>query len=203
MTEKKQDITLIVEYFKSLREEIHLRIMEHTRLVWIKTISLGTIMSFLIGVFYGTVNNSETSTYPLSYLIWILPLAAVIFDMLIAGNLRVINNLGYYIKKYIEGKAFYDIKCFINERLKSSKGEPDFGFWEEKAAQASLEYHCYTKEDMFIIWLFTLSSWIFSGLLRGQIGFNFVDIILAVVCGVCIGVGLWLLIQSITMERRF
>jgi len=40
------------------------------------------------------------------YFVWIIPLAAVIFDFLIAGNLRDIYNLGAYIKRYMERMAF-------------------------------------------------------------------------------------------------
>ncbi len=116
MTEEKKEI--VVEYLKSLREEIHLRIREHTRLVWIKIVSLGAIISFLI------TQSKLLEVYPLSsYLVWIIPLAAVIFDMLIAGNLRVINNLGYYIKNYIEGEVFDDIKRHINEYVMKNLNE--------------------------------------------------------------------------------
>jgi uncharacterized protein (UPF0128 family) len=84
MVEKKQEITMIIEYFKSLRDEIHLRIREHTRLVLIKLTVLGAIISFLVATFYG----KEPSTSPLFHLFWIIPTAAIIFDMLIAGNLN-------------------------------------------------------------------------------------------------------------------
>lgn len=260
MVEKKQEITPIIEYFKSLRDEIHLRIREHTRLVWIKLIVLGGIISFLIATFYG----KEPSTSPLFYIFWIIPVAAIIFDMLIAGNLRVINNLGYYIKNYVEGEAFAPIKDSIQERylfdiskdarvteekLRSElkrelkdrgfslcgdfqiekdgnewkvidKGREftikegkkvyfsKFGFWEEKAAQATPEYHCYTWEDMLAIWLFTLGSWVFSLLLRRHMIGSFGalggwDIFLAAICGVGVGFVLYFLLRSITMERRF
>lgn len=279
MAEKEQEITPVIEYFKSLRDEMHLRIREHTRLVWIKIVSLGAIISFLMATFYG----KGPSTSPLFYLFWIIPVAAVIFDMLIAGNLRVINNLGYYVKNYIEGEVFNNIKGHIKEKilfkveakikagmekeleeaskenakrnvwrgeaLKELKKEfktngfslfrkatvkkegdkwkitdegrefivrkegeelnvyrPKFGFWEEKAAQAAPEYHCYTWPDMFVIWLFTLASWFFSLLLprqqmSGPLGGW--DISLAVICGAGVGFALYSLICSITMERRF
>lgn len=206
MTKKEQEIMLIVEYFKALRNEIDLRIGEHTRLVWIKIVSLGVIISFLMERFYvsGAAKASSASLpLPTLYLVWIIPLAAVIFDMLIASNLRDINNLGYYIKKYLEGKAFVDIKHYVNKKLQRSGKSPDFGFWEEKAGHAALEYRCYTQGDMIVIWLFTLASLIFSGLLRWQIGFTLVDAILAICSLIGTSFALKCLICSITLERRF
>ncbi|MDI6795108.1 MAG: hypothetical protein QME81_19955, partial [bacterium] len=112
---KNQEITVWLDYFKSLRDEIHLRIREHTQLVWIKVISLGVIISF----FYRVTKDSESLSVPLSYFIWIIPLAAVIFDTLIASNLRVIYNLGPYIKKYIENGALTEFK----ENIKVEQAE--------------------------------------------------------------------------------
>lgn len=192
MAENEQELTLLMEYFKSLREEIHLRIREHTRLVWIKIVSLGAIISFLMEKFYaiGKVGGDLNSGL---YFVWIIPLAAVIFDFLIAGNLRVIYNLGPYIRKYMEEKGF---RKYVDI--------PEFKFWEEGVATGLRpEYHCYTVPDMIIIWGFTLASWAFSVVLRGLAGFNsYIDISLAVISAVLIGFALWYLIRSITMERR-
>jgi len=194
MTVNEQELTLLIEYFKSLREEIHLRIREHTRLVWIKIVSLGAIISFLMERFYaiGKVGGDPNNGL---YFVWIIPLAAVIFDFLIAGNLRDIYNLGAYIKRYMERMAF---KEYVDiQGLK---------FWEEGVAQApeQREYHCYTVPDMIIIWSFTLASWAFSVVLRWLVGFNYyVDIPMAVISVVFISFALRYLIRSITMEREF
>ena len=261
---EQQEITVILEYFKSLREEIHLRIKEHTHLVWIKLVVLGAIISFLIATFYG----QESTSSPIFLTFWIIPVVAIIFDMLIASNLRVINNLGYYIKFYIEGEAFAKFKHpirpkylftiskrlmkkliknqltdkefrkelkkeFENERFflwrkykirtnkngweiedggrifKIKKGGkvyfPEFGFWEEKGAQAASEYRCYTWQDMLAIWSFTLGSLLFSFLLRLQIIGNFkeTDSSLAIICSMGIGLALYFLLHSINKERRF
>lgn len=193
MTENEQELTLLIEYFKSLREEIHLRIREHTRLVWIKIVSLGAIISFLMERFYaigkvgGNLNSGQL------YFVWIIPLTAVIFDFLIAGNLRIIYNLGPYIKKYMEEIGF---RKYVNIS--------EFKFWEEGVA-IGLEpkYHCYTVPDMIIIWAFTLASWAFSVVLRWLVGFNYyADIPIAVISAVFISFALLYLIRSITMERR-
>lgn len=112
MTKEEQKIDALIGYFKLLKEEIHLRIQEHTRLVWIKIISLGAAISCLIGKFYEPIMKNEdfSAMSPLLYFVWIIPIAAIVFDMLIAGNQRIITNLGYYIKKYIESGAFAEFK---------------------------------------------------------------------------------------------
>ena len=194
MDEKGRGIHLLTEYFKSLREEIHVRIVEHTRLVWIKIVSLGIIISFFMKTFYapGATSAEVSSTSHLFYLIWIIPLAAIIFDMLIASNLRDINNLGQYIRKYLEGKAF-------NQYVDI----PKFNFWEEVAGQGNPKLRCYTKGDVVVIWLFTLASGIFSWLLRRQLGFDSLDTVLSLICGIGIIFALRYLILSLTMERKF
>jgi len=193
MNGNEQELNLLVEYFKSLREEIHLRIRQHTQLVWIKIVSLGAIISFLIERFYVGGIDSELSSSLWLYLVWIIPLAAIIFDFLLAGNLRDINNLGVYIRDHFEKKSF---RKYVSD--------PGFKFWEECVGQADPKYRCYTWQDMVVIWLFTLGSSVFSGLLRWQIGFNyFVDIPLIVLCVVGLFSALWYLIRSITMEREF
>lgn len=106
MDRNEQELNLLLEYFKSLREEIHLRIKQHTQLVWIKIVSIGAIISFLMERFYAGGIDSELSSSFWLYLIWIIPLAAIIFDFLLAGNLRAINNLGSYIKSHFEEKSF-------------------------------------------------------------------------------------------------
>ncbi|HUU15875.1 MAG TPA: hypothetical protein VMW72_01895 [Sedimentisphaerales bacterium] len=112
---QEQKNAVLVGYFKLLKEEIHIRIQEHTRLVWIKIISLGAAISCLIGKFYEPIIEKKdlSDISSLLYFVWIIPIAAIVFDMLIAGNQRVIMNLGYYIKKYIENGAFAEFKKYI------------------------------------------------------------------------------------------
>lgn len=115
--EEEKENQIISDYFKSLREEIHIRIREHTRLVWIKILSLGMMMFFFIRRSYDTEMRTALLEPSFSFLVCMIPLAAVIFDFLIAGNIRIINNLGYYIKVYIESEAFEEITDKINRRL--------------------------------------------------------------------------------------
>ena len=194
MDEKDHGIQLLTEYFKSLREEIHIRIREHTRLVWIKIVTLGIIISFTMKSFYAPEATSSrvSTTSHLLYLVWIIPLTSIIFDMLIASNLRVINNLGYYIRKYLEEKLF---RKYVDDT--------EFSFWEEVAGQGSPKLRCYTKWDVVVIWLFTLASGAFSCLLRKELGFDSIDKILCPIFGIGIIFALRCLILSLTMERKF
>ncbi len=260
----KGENKIIIEYFKSLRDEIHIRIQEHTRLVWIKIVSLGVMIYFLVLKCYDIEMGILHLKPPLLSLVYIIPLTAIISDFLIAGNIRDINNLGYYIKVYIENGAFEEMKDVINKRLKEKnlfewkidngfdnieilKGELkkngfsigsnakikeiedgykivdekrvfivkieknhlsvkhlEFGFWENKAGQSALKYHCYTLWDILVIWLFTFASGIFSILFRRQNVSNLIlEVILTVILVIGILFALEKLYSSIKMERRF
>lgn len=194
MVENEQEFTLLIEYFKSLRIEIHLRIIEHTRLIYFKLLSIGIIIWFLMERFYtGKIPYELSSPWP--YFFWIVPMTAIIFDLLIAGNMRDINNLGHYIKDYFEKKSF---RKYLND--------PEFRFWEECVAQADTKYHCYTVTEMSVIWLFSFVSFLFSIILQTQNGFKFLDkynIILFASCGVLLLYALMCLVMSIKMEREF
>ena len=50
-----------IEYFKSLRNEIHLRIAEHRQLVWIKVIVLGLAISFWIKECIPIINDTTNA----------------------------------------------------------------------------------------------------------------------------------------------
>lgn len=225
----EQQFNLLTEYFKSLRDEIHLRIKEHTQLVWIKIITLGFI------IYYSSIERDKLFKGNLCYFIWLIPLAAIIFDMLIAGNLRDINNLGHYIKQYIENSDFTKFKENVNiykpdepvrnntfsdrimhpisllldrwsdKKSQTFKGSKDkLKFWEESVAQGKLKYHCYTVEDTLGIWLFTLGSFLFSCLFCCNLGWNWRHIVICVISGIGTFVyAFGYLIRSITMKRQF
>ncbi|MCI2430364.1 hypothetical protein LM602_05165 [Candidatus Acetothermia bacterium] len=189
---KTQENAIFIEYFKSLRDEIHLRIREHNRLVWIKIISLAVIISFLVGRFVGNVDEGQSSKF-LLYLVWIIPGIAAIFDNLIGGNLRVISNLGDHIKSDFEESAFAQAKSSV----------PGFRFWEEKGARPGDYWHCYTRRDMLAIWLFTLVSWIVSILFRIQVGFDlWIDPVLAMASLIVVLLALLYLVRSTTVKRK-
>ena len=189
MDEDERELTVIMEYFKSLREEIYLRVAEHTRLVWIKVFGLGAAIAFSV-----TVINATSVRSPLQhYFVWIIPLAAVIFDMLIASNLRDVNNIGHYVRDYMEGKAF---RKYVHLE--------GFRFWEECVAQAQRDYHCYTCADVLVIWLLTVASTAFGVALRWQTGLNLqLDVPLSVLALVGLYVAYKCLRDSLTLERVF
>ena len=99
------DLTPVIEQFKTLREEIHLRIKQHIQMVIFKIISLGAAVSFIVEkvMFPSKASSvSSISADTIQYYVWLIPLLAVVFDTLIAGNLRSMYNIGPYIKIYIE-----------------------------------------------------------------------------------------------------
>ena len=123
MTE--QNTTAVLEYHKSLREEIYLRVGEHTRLVQIKVISLAAIIAFLFKD--EKINNPAYLSSSFICLIWTVPLAGIVFDTMIASNLRVINNLGVYIRNYLEGMALAQIKQATSHKLIATIPVKDVG----------------------------------------------------------------------------
>lgn len=137
----------LLEYFKYLREEINLRIVKHSRLLIYKLIAVGAILAFIL-------NSSARSMQIIDfikdtqYLIWIVPLICINFDMLILGNLRVVRNIGIYILENYEKKAFKEWKAGI-------AALDSFVFWEEAGAHDHLRWRCYTKLDMSIIFSIT------------------------------------------------
>lgn len=142
----------VAQYFQSLRDEIHLRLREHTRLVWIKVVVLGGMITFLMSEF---LPNRQPA---LLYLLWMLPLLGVVFDVLIAGNLEAINNISKYNNEHIEGKAF-DAESFPD----------DFSLWEEEVARSENEWVNYPLPAVGAIWFLTFSSWIFITFIRIQL----------------------------------
>jgi hypothetical protein len=138
----------IMEYFKYLREEINLRVIKHSYLVIYKLVAIGALLAFILGVFRSPielidlVKNSQ-------YLIWIVPLVCMIFDMIILGNLRVVANIGGYIKENYEEK-------FFNTWKKGDESLESFEFWESAGAHNKLMWKCYTPFDMTVIYSATL-----------------------------------------------
>lgn len=155
------DITIVTEYLKSLREEIHLRISEHTRLVQIKIISLAAVIAFIVEKI---ISDGTYTASPLICLVWMVPLAAIVFDTMIAGNIKDINSLGVYIRDYIERLALAQTKQRINAA--ENHGPLEFGFWEEKVAQA--KDRCYRWFDVLVIWLFSATSLLFCFILQDK-----------------------------------
>lgn len=168
----QQAFITLEEYFKTLREEIHLRLKEHTRLVWLKLASLGAVMSFLVTKDIGPES-------PILILAWVIPLGAVIFDTLIAGNLRVVHNIGRYVMDYVEKGAYDKSRAAIQQECPPCV---EFRYWEEAGAHRKGVWRCYRTRDMFSIWLFSLASLFFAILVRWAHMPSVEDIVLLVLC---------------------
>lgn len=85
--------SLALEYFKALRAEIDLRLQEHHRLWFYKTLGCGAVLSFAL-------SNSGVAAFGCV----VTPFVAVTFDFLILNNLVVMNAIGTHIKEEIEDK---------------------------------------------------------------------------------------------------
>ena len=140
-----EGLTAILEQFRSLHSEIVLRIKQHTQLVIFKIVSLGAAVSFIVektGAFNG--NSSPDAPNVGRVYLWLVPLVAVGFYMLISGNLRVLYNIGPFIRDGIEPV------------FRHFSG-PGICFWEETVASGPKCYHCYRLRDLALIWLFSLA----------------------------------------------
>ena len=100
---KRENFNL--ELFKSLREEINLRISIHYRTLAIKYSLTGVIFTFLI-----SDNKIQVSAFTVSALF------AFLFDVLMLENLGWIRSTGDFIKRNIEGNM-----AIIDEVVKDEK----------------------------------------------------------------------------------
>ncbi len=124
---------LIIEYFKAMREEINLRIRNHTTLVTAKVITAGGILAFMLKE--GANLNLTVSVFG----VLLVPIVAMLYDVLISNNIRNINRMGSFIRDSIEPYA------------------PDDRLWEGEYAQKDVKHRCYRLVDII-----TLSSLTFG-----------------------------------------
>jgi len=94
----------LLEYFKEMRTEINLRIKNHSSLVWAKIVSTGILMSFLL------VQNIDPSI-KISGLA-LVPVIAILYDIMIAQNLRAMHKIGHFIRDQIEAELFPDYELW-------------------------------------------------------------------------------------------
>ena len=180
-----------LEQYKSLREEIHIRIRQHTQFVIIKLIALGAVFSFFIEKLnILPSSNIDLTDLSKSIYIWIIPLIALIIDVMVAGNLRAIRNLGVYIMNYVE-------PVFRENSHTQTK------WWEETVASAKRKNQCYRTEDVIYIWLVSFISIIIIGYVRWKTGFTIIDWIFSISEFILSILVLMLLIKSLTRKRDF
>jgi ABC-type multidrug transport system fused ATPase/permease subunit len=157
--------SFLIPYFTSLRDEINQRVKQHSYLVIYKIVTIGAIFAFLIKASDMSIKDFGKNLNGYQYLFWIVPLIGIVFDMLILGNLRVVFNIGMYIKNE------YEEKLFRKWKDKSKDYYAGIEFWEsvgahKKAKEANLnkgnsstfKWQCYTKFDMTIIYSITAFS---------------------------------------------
>lgn len=153
-------------YLTSLRSEIDLRIVEHRKLVLLKLAILGAVASFLLTDYRTPESAPAPPADLLGLLIWTVPLIALVFDMLIAGNLRVIRNLGDHIRDNLE------------PYLTRPTDAPPSLWWEETVA--SRDKGCYTLLDVFVIWLVTVAAFSYALLWQwsetGAVGWGIISL---------------------------
>ncbi len=190
-------LEIILGEQKLLREEINVRIREHHQLVWIKLVSLGAVMAFIGNWFIQkqTDLNYDILQYIAPYLIWIIPFMAITFDMLIADNIRTINNIGWYIRMHMENN------CFV----KFLPQQTDFRFWETVVAQSDMkQYRCYGAKHMIAIWLMTLASSTLTATMQFRILISVKYFVISVCILSLLSIfSLYYMIRALMMKREF
>lgn len=187
-----EELVPVIEQFKALRAEIDLRIKEHTQLVVFKALGLGALVSFFAERALQPTPQSATLVFnePVAYFIWLIPLIAVVFDMLIAGNLRAIYNIGPYIRTFIEPMF----------RKVAPEG---MQFWEETVASAASRFFCYTTLDLFFVWSFTALPLLIIFGMRISAGFTVPDYVGCFLSSVGACTAFYFLRRSISLKRDY
>lgn len=183
-------IEIINEQYKTLREEVHLRIKQHTQLVTFKLVSLGAVFAYITKSYIDYKTTDSSVELFSNYFIWIVPFIAIVFDFMIAGNLRALYNIGPYIKKFIE--PFF--KEFTSADIK---------FWEEKVASNKSKYAGYTVVDLIVIWIVSFMSLFVVYLFRIKLGLLLIDYIIFILLVIINIIAITYLIRSIKMERKY
>ncbi len=123
----------LLEYFKEMRTEINLRVKNHSSLVWAKIVTTGALMSFLLA--------QNLDTYVKISGLAFVPIIAILYDIMIAQNLRAIHRIGLFIRDNIEKVLF-----------------ADFELWESYAGQKDPKDRNYGSVDIFLLSIFTLGT---------------------------------------------
>lgn len=135
----------LLEYFKEMRTEINLRVKNHSTLVWAKTVSTGALMGFLLA--------QNIDPYVKISGLAFVPVIAILYDIMIAQNLRAIHRIGHFIRDNIENVLF-----------------PDFELWENYAGQKNPKDRNYGPVDIIMLSIFTLGTMMTSVFLLWNLG---------------------------------
>lgn len=125
----------LIEYFKEMRAEIVLRIGDHKKLVATKVISCGALLGFLL---------TETLKQP--FCTWgftLIPIISMLYDVMIARNIKCIHRIATWIKFGIETK----LSPYYYNSL-----------WEHSYGQSDKESRHYCKTDILFLSIFTTAT---------------------------------------------
>lgn len=138
----KQEI--IVESLKQARAEINSRLQININLILQKIVTCGAALGFLINQKYDpsatylvSVNNVQFNVQLLGFIL--VPIVAILYDVLIARNIRGISLLAAFIRTHIEDLM------------------PEVILWEKYAEQEFRQDKNTGIENLFLL-LFTLGT---------------------------------------------
>jgi len=146
----------LLEYFKEMRTEINLRIKNHSSLVWAKIVTTGALMSFLLA-------QNIDPNIKIGGLAFV-PVIAILYDIMIAQNLRAIHRIGHFIRDNIENALF-----------------TDFELWENYAGQKNVRDRNYGPVDIFMLSIFTLGTMLITVFLLWVQGNSQITLLVAVI----------------------
>jgi len=129
----------VIEYFKEMRAEINLRVTTHGNYVVYKIAACGAILSFLF--------TTDSKDELVAYGVIIVPLIALLWDIMIAKNVRNIHQIARFICSDLESLV------------------PRITLWEEGYGLNSREDRCYGRGDARLLALFTSFTIFCTGLL--------------------------------------
>ena len=138
MNEYKEQF--LIEYFKEMRTEINLRISNHNKLVATKVVTCGALLGFLL-------TKTLDPTFKI-YGFLFVPIISMLYDIMIAKNIRCIHRIGTFIRDIIEETLL-----------------PQIELWEKYTGQRDIETRNYGKVDIFFLSIFTCVTTIFPAII--------------------------------------
>lgn len=178
----------VIQQFNTLRDEVHLRVRQHTQLVLFKIITLGAVTSFFVEKTTLLTPPDATPRHPIGFYLWLVPLMGAAMDALIAGNLRALYNIGPYIKSHIEPL----FRRSVNDAMI---------FWEEAVATNTSKTACYTRTDIVFIGMFTVAPLLVVAVVRLSGGFRPIDAAALVMNVGLSGWSIALMLRAVTAKR--
>ena len=122
----------IIEYFKEMRKEINLRIRTHTNYVAAKIVACGALLSFLL---------TEQISPDLKLLGFpLIPIISMLYDVMIARNIRNIYKIGLFIRDNLETQVSGIV------------------FWEESSGQKDPKVRNFGIADIVFHSFFTFGT---------------------------------------------